>query len=126
VLQQNLGNTKFEMLLILAFKKAFIKNMESKNLFTIDNLIASLRSAVNTTEAAGNIIKYFDLNNNVKDETNKGMEIVTMLKLAARDVQQQHDANGFAIARKRARNDETTTICSRLIHSQSSRLHSRL
>jgi hypothetical protein len=60
-LWQNLGNVKFEMLLILAFNKAFIKDMGSKNLFTIDNLIASLKSAMDATEAAANILKYFDL-----------------------------------------------------------------
>jgi hypothetical protein len=42
-LWQNLGNAKFEMLLILAFNKAFIKDIESKDLFTVDNLIASLK-----------------------------------------------------------------------------------
>ncbi|CAM6014943.1 unnamed protein product [Sphagnum balticum] len=93
-------------MLILAFKKAFIKNMESKNLFMVYNLIVSLRSAVNATEAVANIIKYFDLNDNVEDDkTNKGMEIIAMLKSTAHDVQQQHDASGFAIARKRARNE---------------------
>ncbi len=88
-LQQNLGNTKFEMLLILAFNKAFIKDMESKDLFMVNNLIVSLKLAVNATEAAANIIKYFDLEGNFEDdETNVGMEIVTILKSAARDVQQ--------------------------------------
>jgi hypothetical protein len=94
------------MLLILAFNKAFIKDMEIKNLFMVDNLIASLRLAANATEAAANIIKYFDLDGNVEDdETDKGMEIVAMLKSAARDVQQEHDGNGFAIARKKAHNE---------------------
>ncbi len=80
--------------------------MENKNLFTVNNLIMSLRSTTDATEAAVNIIKYFDLNDNVEDdETNEGMDIVAMLKSVARDVQQQHDANGFAIARKRARNE---------------------
>jgi len=74
VLRQNLGNAKFEMLLILAFNKAFIKDMESKDLFTVDNLIASLKSAMDATEAAANIIKYFDLDGDVEDdETNEGM-----------------------------------------------------
>jgi hypothetical protein len=103
---QNLGNAKFEMLLILTFNKAFIKDMESKNLFMGNNLIASLRSTTDTIKAAVNIIKYFDLDDDVKDgETDKGMEIVAMLKLTARDVQQQHDANESAISRKRARNE---------------------
>jgi hypothetical protein len=102
-LQQNLSNTKFEMLLILAFNKAFIKEMESKNPFIVNNLIASLRSMANTTEMTTNIIKYFDFNDDVKDdETYEGMEIVTMLKSTTHDVQQQHDVNGFVIARKRA------------------------
>jgi hypothetical protein len=106
VLTQNLGNAKLEMLLILAFNKAFIKDMESKDLFTVDNLIASLNSATDATEAAANIIKYFDLDGNVEDdETDEGMEIVSMLKSAAYDIQQQHNANRFAIAQKRARND---------------------
>ncbi|CAM6030958.1 unnamed protein product [Sphagnum balticum] len=97
--RQNLGNAKFEMLLILAFNKAFIKDMESKNLFTVDNLITLLRSAADATEVATNIIKYFDLDGDVKDdETDEGMEIVAMLKSAAHDVQQQHDANGSATA----------------------------
>ncbi len=105
-LRQNLGNAKFEMLLILAFNKAFIKDMESKDLFTVDNLIASLKLATNATEATANIIKYFDLDGDVEDdETDEGMEIVTMLKSAACDIQQQHDANGSAIAQKRARNE---------------------
>jgi hypothetical protein len=87
------------MLLILAFNKAFIKNMESKDLFTVNNLIASLKSAMDATEAAANIIKYFDLEGDVEDdETDEGMEIVAMLKSAACDIQQQHDANGSAIA----------------------------
>jgi hypothetical protein len=94
------------MLLILAFNKAFIKNMESKNLFTVDNLIASLRLVADATEAAMNIIKYFDLDDDVEDdETNEGMEIVAMLKSTAHDVQQQHNANGSTIARKKARNE---------------------
>jgi hypothetical protein len=98
-LRQNLGNTKFEMLLTLAFNKAFIKDMESKNLFTVDNLIGSLRSVTDATKAAMNIIKYFDLDGDVEDdETDKGMEIVVMLKSVARDIQQQHDANRSAIA----------------------------
>jgi hypothetical protein len=105
-LRQNLGNAKFEMLLILAFNKAFIKDMESKDLFTINNLIALLKSTTNATEAAANIIKYFDLDNDVKDdETDESMEIVAMLKSATCDIQQQHDANGSAIAQKRARNE---------------------
>jgi len=105
-LRQNLGNTKFEMLLILAFNKAFIKDMESKDLFTVDNLIASLKSATDVTEAAANIIKYFDLDGDVEDdETDEGMEIVAMLKSVAYDIQQQHDVNGFTIAQKRARNE---------------------
>ncbi len=104
--QQNLGNAKFEMLLILAFNKAFIKDMQSKDLFTVDNLITSLNSATDATEVAANIIKYFDLDGNVEDdETDEGMEIVAMLKSAAYDIQQQHDANRSAIAQKRARND---------------------
>jgi hypothetical protein len=87
------------MLLILAFNKAFIKNMESKDLFTVNNLIASLKSAMDATEAAANIIKYFDLEGDVEDdETDEGMEIVAMLKSAACDIQQQHDVNGSAIA----------------------------
>jgi len=99
-LWQNLGNVKFEML-ILAFNKAFIKDMESKDLLTVDNLIASLRLA-----AIMNIIKYFDLDGNVEDdETDECMEIIAMLKSAAHDVQQQHDGNRFAIAQKRARNE---------------------
>jgi len=89
------------MLLILAFNKAFIKDMESKNLLTVDNLIASLRLAAIT-----NIIKYFDLDDNVEDdETCECMEIIAMLKSTARDVQQQHDGNESAIAQKRARNE---------------------
>jgi hypothetical protein len=105
-LRQNLGNAKFEMMLILAFNKAFIKDMESKDLFTVDNLIASLNSATDATEATANIIKYFDLDGNVEDdETYEGMEIVAMLKSATYDIQQQHDANRSAIAQKRARND---------------------
>ncbi len=105
-LRQNLGNAKFEMLLILAFNKAFIKDMESKDLFTVDNLIASLKSAMDATEAAANIIKYFDLDGDVEDdEIDEGMEIVAMLKSAACDIQQQHDANGSTIAHKRARNE---------------------
>jgi hypothetical protein len=86
-LQRNLGNAKFEMLLILAFNKAFIKDMESKDLFTIDNMITSLRLAVDATKATMNIIKYFDLDGNVEDdEMDEGMEIVVMLKSAARDI----------------------------------------
>jgi len=88
-LRQNLGSTKFEMLLILVFNKAFIKDMESKNLFTVDNLIASLRSAADAIEAAVNIIKYFDLNDDVEDDkTDEGMEIVAMLKSMTCDIQQ--------------------------------------
>jgi hypothetical protein len=105
-LQQNLGNAKFEMLLMLAFNKAFIKDMESKDLFTVDNLITSLKSATDATKAAPNIIKYFDLDGDVEDdETDEGMEIVAMLKSTACDIQQQHNANGSAIAQKRARNE---------------------
>lgn len=107
-LRKNLGNAKFEMLLILAFNKVFIEDMESKDVFIVNNLITSLR-LVDATEAAANIIKYFDLDSNVEDdETDKGMEIVAMLKSAAREVQQQHDANRSAIAWKRARNEITT------------------
>jgi hypothetical protein len=88
-LWQNLGNTKFEMLLILAFITTFIQDMESKNLFIVNNLIASLRSAANATEAITNIIKYFDLDDDVKDDkADEGMEIVAMLKLATHDIQQ--------------------------------------
>jgi len=86
-LQQNLGNAKFEMLLILAFNTTFIKDMESKNLFIVDNMIASLRSTVDATEATMNIIKYFDLNDDVEDDkTDEGMEIVAMLKSTTRDI----------------------------------------
>ncbi len=38
-LWQDVGNAKFEMLLILAFNKAFIKDMESKDLFTVDSVV---------------------------------------------------------------------------------------
>jgi hypothetical protein len=104
-LWHNLGNTKFEML-ILAFNKAFIKDMESKDLFMVDNLIASLRLATNAIEVAANIIKYFDFDNDVEDdETNEGMEIVAMLKSVAYDIHQQHNANRSTIAQKRARNE---------------------
>jgi hypothetical protein len=61
---------------------------------------------MDATEAAANIIKYFDLDGNVEDdEIDKGMEIVAMLKSAAYDIQQQHDANRSAIVQKKARND---------------------
>jgi hypothetical protein len=94
------------MLLILVFNKAFIKDMENKDIFTVDNLIALLKSTTDATKAAANIIKYFDLDDNVEDyETYEGMEIVAMLKSAACDIQQQHDANGSAITKKRARNE---------------------
>jgi ribosomal protein L4 len=94
------------MLLILAFNKAFIKDMESKDLFMVDNLIASLKSSTDATKAAANIIKYFDLDSDVEDdETDEGMEIVAMLKSTTCDIQQQHDVNGSTIARKRARNE---------------------
>ncbi len=74
-------------MLILVFNKAFIKDMENKNLFTINNLIASLRSAADATKAVVNIIKYFDLDGNVEDdETNESMEIIAMLKSLAYDV----------------------------------------
>jgi hypothetical protein len=97
------------MLLILAFNKAFIKDMESKDLFTVDNLIVSLNSATDATEAAANIIKYFDLDGDVKDdETDEGMEIVAMLKSTAHDVQQQYDVNKSAITRKRGCNEITS------------------
>jgi len=110
-LRQNLGNAKFEMLLILAFNKAFIKDMESKDLFTVDNLITSLKSAIDATEVVANIIKYFDLDDNIEDdEIDEGMEIVAMLKSIACDIQQQHDANRSTIAQKRARNEKTTTV----------------
>ncbi len=73
----------------MAFNKAFIKDMESKDLFTVDNLIASLKSATNATEAVANIIKYFDLDGDVEDdETDEGLEIVAMLKSATCDIQQ--------------------------------------
>ncbi len=69
------------MLLILAFNKEFIKDMERKNLFTVDNLITLLRLVADATEAATNIIKYFDLDDDVEDdETYEGMEIIAMLK----------------------------------------------
>ncbi len=62
--------------------------MENKNLFTVNNLIALLRSVMNATEAATNIIKYFDFDDNVEDdETDEGMEIVAMLKSTTHDVQ---------------------------------------
>jgi hypothetical protein len=65
-----------------------------------------LRSTTDATEVIANIINYFDLDSDVEDdETDEGMEIVTMLKSMAHDVQQQHDANMFAITRKRARNE---------------------
>jgi len=81
--QQNMGNAKFEMLLILSFNKAFIKDMESKNLFTINNLIASLRSTADVTEATANIIKYFDLDDDVEDDKmDERLEIIVMLKSA--------------------------------------------
>jgi hypothetical protein len=77
------------MLLILALNKAFIKDMESKDLFMIDNLIVSLRSATNTTEVTANIIKYFDLNDDVEDDKmDEGMEIVVMLKSTTHNIQQ--------------------------------------
>ncbi len=40
-----------------------------------------------------------------RHKIDEGMEIVAMLKSAACDIQQQHDANGSAIAQKRARNE---------------------
>jgi hypothetical protein len=94
------------MLLNFTFNKAFIKDMERKYLFTINNLIALLKFATNVTEAAANIIKYFDLDGVVEDdETDEGMEIVVMLKSTTCDIQQSHDANGSTIAQKRARNE---------------------
>jgi ribosomal protein L4 len=77
------------MLLILAFNKAFIKDMENKDLFMVENLIVSLRSTRDATKTATNIIKYFDINDDVKDdEMNEGMEIVAMLKSTTHDIQQ--------------------------------------
>ncbi len=99
--RQNLGNAKFEMLLILVFNKAFIKEMESKDLFTVDNLIASLKSTTDATEAIANIIKYFDLDGDIEDdETDEGLEIVTMLKSVACDIQQQHNAKSLPSLRR--------------------------
>jgi hypothetical protein len=61
--------------------------MERKNLFIVNNLIMSLRSMMDAIEAAMNIIKYFDLDDDVKnDETNDNMEIVLMLKSTTHDV----------------------------------------
>ncbi len=49
----------------------------------------SLRLVADTIETTTNIIKYFDLDDDVKDdEINKGMEIVAILKSATHDVQQ--------------------------------------
>jgi hypothetical protein len=80
--------------------------MERKNLFMVDNLITSLRLATDATKVAGNIIKYFDRDDDVEDdETDEGMEIVTMLKSTTRDIQQEHDVNRSTIAQKRARNE---------------------
>jgi hypothetical protein len=109
-LWQNLGNAKFEMFLILAFNKAFIKDKENKDIFIVDNLIVSLRSAADATKVITNIInKYFDLDGDVKDdETDEGMEIVAMLKSTAHDVQQQYDVNKSAITRKRGCNEITS------------------
>ncbi|CAM6069435.1 unnamed protein product [Sphagnum tenellum] len=88
------------------FNKAFIEDMESKDLLTVNNLIVSLRLAVDVIKAAVKNIKYFDLDSDVKDdETDEGMEIVTMLKSVACDIQQPHNANGFAITRKRVHNE---------------------
>jgi hypothetical protein len=85
---QNLGNAKFEMLLILAFNKPFIKDMENRDVFTVDNLIGLLRLVTDVTEAATNVIKYFNLDDDVMDdETDEGMEIITMLKSTTRDIQ---------------------------------------
>ncbi len=70
-----MGNIKFEMLLILVFNKIFTKDMESKDLFTVDNLIALLKSTTDAIEVAANIIKYFDLDGDVEDDEKKeGME----------------------------------------------------
>ncbi len=50
--------------------------------------------------------QYFDLDGNVEDdETDEGMEIISILKSTAYDIQQQHDANRSAIAPKKACND---------------------
>ncbi len=56
--------------------------MESKNLFTVNNLIASLRLAADATKVAANIIKYFDLDRDVEDdEMDEGMEITSDAKI---------------------------------------------
>ncbi|CAM6019382.1 unnamed protein product [Sphagnum balticum] len=96
-----------EWILLKVDKSAWLLNeLTLDDIDKIDNLITLFKLATNATEAATNIIKYFDLDDDVKDDkTNEGMEIVVMLKLATHDIQQQHNANRSAITWKRVRNE---------------------
>jgi hypothetical protein len=75
----------------------------------LDSLVAIYNDTTGNAHkhiTSRHIIKYFDLDGDVEDdEIDEGMEIVAMLKSAACDIQQQHDANESAIAQKRARNE---------------------
>lgn len=83
-LRQNLGNAKFEMLLVLAFNKEFIRSAESGSLLTTSGLVKALESAASATQAAATLIEFFDLDSNMdNDETETGLDIAETLRSAA-------------------------------------------
>jgi hypothetical protein len=83
-LRQNLGNAKFEMLLVLSFNKDFIRSAESGSLLTTSGLVKALESAASAKEAAATLIDFFDLDSNMdNDQTDDGIDIAELLRSAA-------------------------------------------
>ncbi|EQC28777.1 hypothetical protein SDRG_13460 [Saprolegnia diclina VS20] len=78
-LRQNLGDVKFEMLLVLAFNKEFIRSE------TDDATLAdALESTTSASQAAATLVNLFDLDAN-NDETESGINIAETLGTAEVD-----------------------------------------
>ncbi len=80
-LRQSMGDSKFEMLLVLSFNKCFMHSAARGSLITTHGLAKALRSAASATQAAKCILDFFDLNES--DDAAADADFVAMLRSVA-------------------------------------------
>ena len=102
-LRQALGRDKFEMLVLLSFNKEFIKSVQDGGTFTIDALVESLKCAASATEAANNLIQFFgiDVELDDDDQSEEGLRIATILRSAAKFIEDQEFLESSEASKKR-------------------------
>ena len=84
-MRQSLGATKFEMLMLLAFNKDFIKSTGEAGPLSMSSVLGSLQSATSAKAAAALLTEFFDLDYEDAEDDAQGEEstLADSLKRAA-------------------------------------------